>query len=83
MREGISNPLVPEFLLSSHVPDTQVYFSSSGHDEGMEMFWLKNDDVVIVLLALVVVVTLGKEICLLVLGTGLMMKNEVVLSGTR
>lgn len=59
MVEGIGDSFVPQFLLSRGFSDALMYFQGGWHDEGSEVCWLENDDVIIVLLALVMVVTLG------------------------
>ncbi len=56
MGEGSLYSLVPELFLSSGVLDFHVYFIGGGHNECPEMSWLEDDDVVVVLFALVVVV---------------------------
>ncbi len=42
-----------------------------GHDEGLEVFGMENDNVIIIPLPLVMVVVLGQEVGLLVENAGL------------
>ncbi len=57
-----------------------MHLVGGGHDEGAEVFGLEDDDVVIILLPLVVIVTLGEEVSLLVESTGFVSEYEVVFS---
>ncbi len=80
MVEGCGDTFIPQFFLLGGFFDTLVDFAGCWHDKGSEMGRLKDDNIVIVLLSLVVVITSGEEISFLVLGPRLMMKHEVVLS---
>ena len=44
----------------------------------MEVVWLEDEDVVVVSLSLVMVVSTGEEVSLLIGSSGLMMKGEVI-----
>ncbi len=48
-----------------------MYGVSHWHDEGSEVCWLKDDNVIVVILALIVVVASGQEVCFLVEDAGL------------
>ncbi len=54
--EGGLYPLIPQLLLSSGLLNLRVYFVGHGHDEGLEMCGLKDHDVSVIVLALIVVV---------------------------
>ncbi len=51
-------PFVPQLLLLSRFLNTLMHLVHSGHDEGSEMFCLEYDDIIIVLLALVMIISL-------------------------
>ena len=57
--KGIGNSLVPELLLAKGIFDPFMNLHVHGHDKGMEVLRLEDNDIVIILLALVMVVTLG------------------------
>ncbi len=56
MGKGRLYPLVPQLFLSSGFLDFHMYFVGHGHDERPEMRRLKDYNVSVVILALVVVV---------------------------
>ncbi len=78
MVEGRSNSFFPPFFLSHYFFDLSECFIGSGHEERPEVEGLKDDDVVVVFLPLVVIVSSREEVCFLVEGTGLVLKREVV-----
>ncbi len=56
--EGGFDPLIPQFLLSSGVLDFGMYFIGRGHNKCLEMRRLKDNDISIVILPLIMVVAL-------------------------
>ncbi len=58
--EGGLDTFVPQLFLSSGFLDLCVYFVGRGHDERPEMRGLKNDDVSVVVLSLVVIIAAGQ-----------------------
>ncbi len=54
------DPLIPQLFLSSGFLDLRMYFVGHGHDERPEMCDLEDNDVSVVVLALVVVVAAGQ-----------------------
>ncbi len=59
MSEGGLYPLVPQFFELSGFLDFCVYFVGCGHDEGPEVCGLKDYNVSVVVLALIMVVVSG------------------------
>ncbi len=54
------DPLIPQLFLSSGFLDLHMYFVGRGHDERPEMRGLEDNDVSVVVLALVVVIAAGQ-----------------------
>ncbi len=71
MSERVGDASVPELFLSGSFFNVLVGQVGGWHDEGSEMRWLKDDDVAVILLPLVVVVTSGQKVCLFVKDAGL------------
>ncbi len=66
--KGGGDANVPELLLSGSFLDLSVYCVSRRHDERSKVCRLKNGDVMVIFLALVMVVASGQEICFLIEG---------------
>ncbi len=60
MGKGSHDSVVPEFLLLGGFLNSLVYVISGGHDECSEVLGLKDNGVVVILFALVVVITSGE-----------------------
>ncbi len=79
MIEGCGNSFIPQFLLSGGFFYFLKRFTGHGHNESPEVERLEDDNVIIILLALIMVIPSREEICLLVKHPGLVLECEMVL----